>query len=85
MMKNMANKFQKNILSFSVIYEADPEGGYTAYVPALAGCHTQGETLEETEKNIKEAISVYLESLRSRNEKPPRETRVFQGRIEVLV
>ena len=40
----------KNI-SFSVIYEEAPEGGYVAYVPALPGCHTQGETIEKTDKN----------------------------------
>jgi predicted RNase H-like HicB family nuclease len=34
-----------------------------ASVPALPGCHTQGETLEETEKNITEAVELYVESL----------------------
>ena len=46
----MAKKIEKKILSFSVIYESAPEGGYIAYVPVLPGCHTQGETLEEAEK-----------------------------------
>ncbi len=78
-------KFKKKILSFSVIYEAAPEGGYVVYVPVLPGCHTQGETLEEAEKNIKEAILVYLESLLSYKEPLPRETRVLQGRVEVQV
>ena len=50
-------------ISFSVFYEEDPEGGYVALVPALPGCHTQGETLEEAEANVKEAIALYLESL----------------------
>ena len=49
--------------SYSVFYEQAPEGGYVAFVPALPGCHTQGETLEETERNVKEAIALYLESL----------------------
>ena len=49
--------------SYSVYYEAAPEGGYVAFVPALPGCHTQGETLEEAERNVKEAIELYLESL----------------------
>ncbi len=34
-----------------------------ASVPALPGCHTQGETLEEAERNVKEAVALYLESL----------------------
>ena len=48
----------KNIYSYSVFYEAAPEGGCVAFVPALPGCHTQGETLEETEKNVREAVEV---------------------------
>ena len=43
-------------LSYSVFYEEAEEGGYVAVVPALPGCHTQGETLEETEQNVREAI-----------------------------
>lgn len=70
-------------LSFTVIYEEAPEGGYVAFVPSLSGCHTQGETIEETEKNIKEAIALYLESLEASNEKLPKEPRIFQGKVEV--
>jgi predicted RNase H-like HicB family nuclease len=50
-------------ISYSVFYEQCSEGGYVAFVPALPGCHTQGETLEETEAAVKEAIALYLESL----------------------
>lgn len=42
----------------------EPDGKFFhGYVPALSGCHTFGKTLEETKKYLKEAISVYLESL----------------------
>ena len=54
--------------SYSVFYEAVSEGGYVAFVPALAGCHTQGETLEEAERHVKEAIELYLESLAAHRE-----------------
>jgi len=84
-MSNMIKKFKKKVLSFSVIYEAAPEGGYVAFVPALEGCHTQGETLEETEKNIKEAILVYLESLLANKEEIPQETRILQGKVDVRI
>ena len=60
-MKRPASK--KSIRSFSVVYEADPEGGYIAFIPSLPGCHTQGETLEEAEGNIKEAADLYLEDV----------------------
>lgn len=69
--------------SFTVIYEEVPEGGYVAFVPTLPGCHTQGETIEETETNIKEAIELYLESLESHGEEIPGENRILQGTVEV--
>lgn len=72
-----------SVLSYSVIYEEAPEGGYVVYVPALPGCHTQGETIEEAEKNIKEAVELYLESLKARDEKIPQERKVFQSTVEV--
>ncbi|MBI2268506.1 MAG: type II toxin-antitoxin system HicB family antitoxin [Candidatus Blackburnbacteria bacterium] len=71
-------------ISYSVIYEEAPEGGYVAFVPSLPGCHTQGDTIEEAEKNIQEAIELYLESLEAHGEKIPQERRVLQGKIEVF-
>lgn len=76
-------KLTKQVLSFTVIYEEAPEGGFVAYVPVLAGCHSQGETIEETEKNIQEAIELYLESLKDHNEGLPKDRRVFQGKVDV--
>lgn len=73
------------INSYSVFYEAAPEGGYVAFVPALPGCHSQGETLEETEKNIKEAIGLYIQSLAAHKEYIPEEIKSFQGIVHVPV
>ena len=72
-------------LSYSIFYEQDSVGGFVAFVPALPGCHTQGDTLEETEKNVKEAITLYLESLIEHKEPLPVEGRSFQGRVTVPV
>lgn len=47
----------------TVIYEPAQEGGYIAYAPSLPGCNTQGETLEEAEQNITEAVKLYLEEI----------------------
>ena len=44
---------------FDVVIIEDETGGYIAFVPALPGCHTQGDTQEELMKNIKEAIELY--------------------------
>ena len=71
--------------SYSVFYEEATEGGYVAFVPALPGCHTQGETLEEAEQNVTEAITLYLESLMAHGEAIPEEGRSFQGRVIVPV
>lgn len=73
----------RKVFSYSVFYEAAREGGYVAFVPALPGCHTQGETLEETEQNTREAIELYLESLATHKESIPEEGRSFQGTIRI--
>lgn len=36
-------------------------GGYTVYVPSLPGCVSEGDTMEEAQANIREAIELYLE------------------------
>ena len=76
-MKHM-NRKAKRALSYSVFYEHAAEGGYVASVPALPGCHTQGETLEEAERNVKEAVALYLESLAAHGEQIPEEGLWFQ-------
>lgn len=44
---------------------------YSAYVPDLPGCISTGKTIEETEKNIKEAIELYIETLREDGQEIP--------------
>lgn len=46
----------------SVLIEKD-ENGFYAWCPELKGCQSQGDTLEETLANIREAIELYLETL----------------------
>lgn len=48
-------------MRFKVVLEESDEGGYTAYVPSLPGCISEGETKEDALKNIQEAIELYLE------------------------
>ena len=51
-------------MKFKVIIGEDLEDeGYNVSCPALSGCHSQGDTIEDALKNIKEAIECYLESL----------------------
>ncbi len=44
-----------------VVLEPSDEGGYTAYVPSLPGCISEGENVQEALANIQEAIGLYLE------------------------
>jgi predicted RNase H-like HicB family nuclease len=46
---------------FKVVLEPSEEGGYTALVPALPGCISEGETVQEAMRNIREAVELYLE------------------------
>lgn len=54
---------------FDVVILEDETGGYIALVPALPGCHTQGDTLEDLMENIKEAIDLYMETLTEQEKK----------------
>ncbi|MDD4073888.1 MAG: type II toxin-antitoxin system HicB family antitoxin, partial [Desulfobacterales bacterium] len=49
-------------MQFNAIIEKDNDG-YFAYVPALKGCVSQGDTMEEALNNIKEAVELYIETL----------------------
>lgn len=55
-------------MKFNVVLEKAEEGGFNATIPALDGCFTQGDTIEETLENAKEAILCYLEGLEKLNE-----------------
>jgi predicted RNase H-like HicB family nuclease len=44
-----------------IVLEPSDEGGYTALVPALPGCISEGDNREEALSNIQEAIRLYLE------------------------
>jgi predicted RNase H-like HicB family nuclease len=49
------------VVQFNVIFELDEDGYYVASVPAIPGCYTQGKTLEEAKKRVKEVIELCLE------------------------
>jgi len=67
-------KIRKNIFNFTVIFEPAEEGGFVVYVPALPGCHTQGETLDEAYGQAKDAIYGYLKTLKDLRKEIPEET-----------
>ena len=57
----------RKVREFSVVILEDETGGYIAVVPELPGCHTQGDSLDEVMKNIKEAIELYLGTIQEGN------------------
>jgi predicted RNase H-like HicB family nuclease len=50
-------------MQLEVILEPSEEGGYTVFVPALPGCLSEGDDMEDAIRNIKEAIELYLEPI----------------------
>lgn len=56
-----------------ILHPDEEEGGYTVTVPALPGCITQGETLEEAIAMAKDAIHLYIETLIASGETVPEE------------
>jgi antitoxin HicB len=65
-------------MSYRVMLRKEPEGGYTVMVPSLPGCVTYGETIEEAMEMAKEAIELYIESLREHNEEIPTEEKTLE-------
>ena len=48
-------------MNLKVLLEPSEEGGFTAFVPSLPGCISEGDTRDEAMANIREAIELYLE------------------------
>ena len=68
-------------MTLKVVLESSDEGGFTVDVPSLPGCISEGDTIEEALRNIKEAIELYHET-EDDNEvsKPIKETFLYYFR-----
>jgi len=53
---------------FAVVVHTEPAGGYWGEVPALPGCYSQSETVDELLANLREAIAGVLEVMREENQ-----------------
>ncbi|MBN1586749.1 MAG: type II toxin-antitoxin system HicB family antitoxin [Candidatus Omnitrophica bacterium] len=58
-------------MKYRVLIEIDEDGVFVAQVPALPGCVSQGRTRKEALMNAKEAVAVYMESLKAHDEPIP--------------
>jgi len=59
--------------TFRIIIEPDKPKGYHGFIPLLKGVHTFGLTIEETKKNLKEAIKCHIQGLIKDKESVPQE------------
>jgi predicted RNase H-like HicB family nuclease len=55
---------------YTTVIHEDPEGGFWAEVPALQGCYSQGETIDELMENVREAITGVLEVMNDYGKRP---------------
>ncbi|MFO0794352.1 MAG: type II toxin-antitoxin system HicB family antitoxin [Candidatus Brocadiaceae bacterium] len=61
------------LLNYRILLRKEPEGGYTVIIPSLPGCITYGDTIDDAIKMAKEAIELYIESLKTHGEEIPTE------------
>jgi len=62
---------------YAVVIHPEPAGGYWGEVPALPGCYSQGETVDELLANLREAIAGVLETMRDEGRTP-------EGNVQIV-
>ena len=70
-------------MDFIVLIHPAEEGGYWTEVPALPGCFSQGETIEDAVENSQDAIECYLSGLREEGTSMPSEERLLIAQVTV--
>jgi predicted RNase H-like HicB family nuclease len=68
---------------YTVILEKEADGGYHVFCPALPGCHSEGDSLDDAMEAIREAIEAYIDSLVAHGEKVPEESDIIVAHAEV--
>jgi len=76
------DRYMKKV-TYNLIFNAEPEGGFTVIVPSLPGCVTYGKNLTEAKKMAKEAINAYLASLKKHEEVAPSDEHSFFSTINM--
>ena len=83
------NRFVRCVMKaydFKVLLEPDQEaGGYVVSCPALPGCHTQGDTIDEALENIEEAILLCLEDMMAQHQPIPDMSRTLISSVAITV
>ena len=76
-------KRHKDKNEYTIVMHPAEEGGYWVEVPALPGCYSQGETMEETLDNIKDAIECHLMALKKEGLRTPKDRTLVLSHVEV--
>ena len=71
------------VLNYKILLKKEPEGGFTVFTPSLPGCITYGDTLDEAIEKAKEAIELYIESLKAHGEEIPTEENMLEYTLSV--
>ncbi len=71
------------VLNYRIFLRKEPEGGYTVTVPSLPGCVTYGETVELSRKMAREAIELYIETLKTHGEDIPVEDDMLEAMVTI--
>ena len=71
---------EDSLTVINIMLRPEPEGGYTALVPALPGCVTYGRTVDEAREMAKDAISGYIASLRKHKDPIPTDDNTLSSR-----
>ena len=61
----MVKKITKKVYQYTAVFEPNKDGVYTATIPSLPGCISEGDSFEEALKNIEEAAALYLEDVKA--------------------
>ena len=69
--------------TYRIVLRKEPEGTYTAIVPALPGCITWGENIEQVLEMTKEAIIGYIEVLQEEGEPVPDDNETFEYSLQL--
>jgi predicted RNase H-like HicB family nuclease len=70
-------------MEYTVVLHKADEGGYWAEIPALEGCYSQGETVEETIINVKEAIEAHLSALKEDGQELPKDQILILSHVAI--
>ncbi|MFI5206024.1 MAG: type II toxin-antitoxin system HicB family antitoxin [Candidatus Paceibacterales bacterium] len=73
------------IFRFNLVFQAEPEGGFTVLVPALPGCVSYGKNLKQAKSMASDAVAGYLRSLKKHGKPIPNDDNSFISMTEIAV